>query len=192
MSDTTALFYSISIYVLFFGIIFWNYGQFTKVVLRWTKKPIKKKGSNVLTQPKLPLKDSLKCYIPYYQVCIVCKSLYGTSRLCAVFSIISAAGIIINLFNKFVYAINGYVMLFTSIFMMVAIVMFLLIYGIVTANCARLYGFGIFSIILCFLFPHICCFYLTNNIPDKMRALHKEEIFREHTGDTVIKQRHNK
>ena len=75
MSDTNALLYAIGVYVAFLGILFWNYGQFAATVVRWSQPPIRKKNSNKITQPKLPLGTRLKCYIPIYQACIVRKTL---------------------------------------------------------------------------------------------------------------------
>lgn len=191
MSDTQALLYAIGIYVVFLLVIFWNYGQFTKTIVRWSRKPIKVKNSNKLKQPPLTIGEALKCYIPYYQACLVRKSLYRTAGIFPIIAIISAVGIILNIVNKFVYAINGYVMFIMSIVMIVCTILFWLLYAIITADCAKMYGFSWFVIIMCFVFPHLACTYLHNNVPTKMRAIHKEEVFSEHNGNTVIKQRHN-
>jgi hypothetical protein len=190
MNDTTALFYAIGIYLVFLFAIFWNYGMFTSTMLLWTRK------IDAIQHSKKPIKklstgDKLKCYIPFYQACLVHKSVYRSYGPFQIMSIFSAVGILWNLFNKFVYAINGYVMFFSSILMIICLIMFFLVYAIITADIARMYGFSWFTVALCFLFPHLACTYLHNNIPTKMKAMVKEETFSEHNGNTYIKQRHN-
>lgn len=191
MSDTQALFYAIGIYVVFFAAIFWHYGQLTATVVRWSKPPVRKKGSNVITQPKLTLGEKVKCYIPMYQACLVRKSLYRSSGVFGVLAIIASAGILGNLFNKFVFAINSYVMFAFNIIMFVSVLLFWLVYAIITADCAKMFGFSWMTIVLCFVAPWLACWYLTNNVPTKMKAIHKEATFSEDNGHTVIKQRHN-
>ena len=192
MSDTQALLYAIGIYLVGFGALFWNYGMFASVVVRWSKKPKVKPGTSKIKQPPLTAKETILSYIPGYQACLVRKSLYRKSGVLGVLMIISIVGMLLNLLNKFVLPINGYVMFFMNIFMFACLLLFYLTYAIITADCAHMYGFGWFTIILCFLLPHLFCWYLKNNIPSKMRQLHKEEIFREHHGDTVIKSKRNK
>jgi len=184
-------YYAIGIYLFFFLLIFSNYGQFATSVARWSLKPIVDKNKKKYVQPKLPFKEVLKCYIPFYQVCVVRKSLYRTSGIFKVLCWISALGILGNLFNKFIYAGNSYIMFIFNIIMFISVLLFWLSYGIVTADCAKMFGFSVLTIMLCFIAPWLFCWYLNNNIADKMRALHKEATFDEHNGNTIIKQRNN-
>lgn len=193
MSDTVAFLYAIGIYVICLGLIFSNYGSFAVTVVRWAKKPIVAKNSMKIKQPPISFGEVIKCYIPIYQACLVRKTLYHHSSIAFnIIGIASAVGIVGNLINKFVFSINSYVMLAFNVIMLLALLLFYVLYAIITADCAHMYGFSWLCIILCFLIPHIACWYLRNNIPRKMRALHKEEIFHEHSGDTVIRQKHNK
>lgn len=191
MLDTQSLFYAIGIYLLFFVLIFANYGQFASTVLRWSKKPVVDKKNGKLKQPPLTFEEKLPCYVPFLQACIVRKSLYRTSGVFKIIMIISAIGIGGNLFNKFVFAINSYVMFAFNIIMIFSVLLFWVGYGLITADCAKMFGFSWLTIILCFIAPWLFCWYLNNNIADKMRALHKEATFDEHNGNTVIKQRNN-
>ncbi len=192
MSDTAALLYAVGVYVLCLALMFINYGSFTVTVVRWAKDPIVKKGTMKIMQPPMSKSETLKCYIPVYQACLVRKTLYRhIGVVFTVMAIFSSAGIVGNLFNKFVWAINSYVMFAFNIIMLLSLLLFCLLYGIITADCAHLYGFSWLVIILCFIMPHVFCWYLHNNIPSKMRALHKENIFHEHRGNTVIKQQHS-
>lgn len=66
-----------------------------------------------------------------------------------------------------------------------------IMYGIITADCARLYDFGKLTIVLNFLLPHLFCFYIKNNVPHIMLDMRKEKTF-EQSSDTVIKSKHSK
>ena len=189
MTDTQALLYAIGIFVVGLGCMFWNYGTFAITVVRWSKKPIVAKGTKKLKQPPLPFKERALCYLPGFQAYMVRKALYRSGGALSVILLIACIGIILNLINKFLLPINGYVMFFMNIAMYLCVFLFWLMHAIITADCAHIYGFSWFTIILCFLLPHLFCWYLHNNIPDKMRQIHKEEVFHEHHGDTVIKQR---
>ena len=191
-SNIGDLLYAIGIIVVGLGSLFVNYGSFTKTVVRWAKPPVRSKKSNKLKQPPLSMKETLLCYLPFYQVCYTRKSLYKSYGFTKIMAIISMTCIGCNLFNKFVFAVNGYVMFFFNIAMYIGVILCWLLYAIVTADCAHMYGFSWFTILLCFLFPHLFCWYLHNNIPTKMRQIHREETFSEHNGNTVIKQRPNK
>lgn len=173
----------------FFGMYI-NYGYFTMVVVRWCKKPVKGKNKKQ-RQPKLTTSETIKCFIPLKQACYVRESLYRTNGPFLIMSIITGVLIVLRLLNTFLLPINGYVMLVTTFMMWLAVILHLIIYGIITADCAHMYDYSWFTIIMCFLFPHIACWYLKNNIPVKMEELQKEETFSEHNGDTVIKSKHN-
>lgn len=190
MTDSQALLYAVAIYIFGFIMLFGNYGSFTRVTLRWTKKP--KKVGNKLVQPKLSVGETIKCYIPMYQVYAVRKALYKRATVTMVLMIVSSVFIIANLLNKFVYAINSYVMFYCSIAMFIGVILLYFTYAFVTADCAKMYGFSWFTILLCFLFPHLFCWYLTNNIPRHMKQVYKEEVFNERNGGTVIRQKHSK
>lgn len=184
MIYTAIIFFVVIIY------IFVNYGNFVKTILRWTKKPVKNKKGK-LVQPEIQGTELVSCYIPIYQVVVLRKALYYSAPVYSVLSCIGAIGILLNLFNKFIFAINPLVMLICNVIMIVCTLLVMLLYGIATADCSRMYNFGAITTILCFLFPVLWCWYLNLNIPAKMRALQKEDTFSEHNGDTVIKSRHN-
>lgn len=192
MSDNMALLYAVGLYVVGIGLLIANYGSFAATVVRWSKKPLIKPGTNKIKQPSLTPKEVICCYIPLYQACVVRKALYKKSGIFGPLSVIAGIGIVGNLINKFLLPINGYVMFVFSIIMIISLVIFFIVYAVITANCASVYGFSYFMIVLCFLLPHWLCWYLHNNIPNKMRKVYKEEIFDEHRGDTVIRQRFNK
>ena len=175
----------------FFICIFGNYGLFAQTVLRWSRKPKKgKKGQ--IHRPKISGGEAALCMIPLVQVCIVRKALYRRNTGTVVLSVISGLLILVRFLNAFVISINSYVMFFTAIGMWVGFFLFLLIYGFVTADCAKMYSFSWFMIILNFFVPMIACWWLKNIIPNKMRAMYKEDTFSEHKSDTVIKSRANK
>lgn len=193
MEDNISLLYAVGIYVVCLALMFINYGSFASTVVRWSKEPVIKKGTMKISQPTMSFKESLKCYAPAYQVYIVRKTLYNRVSIpMAVIIYSSVIGIILNIVNKFLFTINSYVMFAFNIVMLVSILLFYVSYAVVTADCAHMYGFGWLCVVLCFLFPHISCWYLHNNIPRKMRALHHERIFHEHSKDTVIRQKHIK
>lgn len=184
MFSTAALFFIVIIYV------FYNYGNFAKTVVCWSKAPVRNKNGKLI-QPKCTTSELVKCYIPIFQVCQVREALYREARVCNVFAIISSVGILVNLFNKFIFAINPLVMLICNVVMLISTAIVILLYGIVTADCARMYGAGWLACVLHFCFSVLSCMFIKNQIPDKMRALHKEDTFSEHNGDTVIKSKHN-
>lgn len=185
------LYYILGIYILFFILLFGNYGGFAVTVRRWAKSPDMEPGDTKVKQPEMSVSEIIPCYIPFYQACIVRRTLYGSCLGTAIFCILSFLGIAGNLVNKFLFPINGYVMFVFNIVMLVSVVMFILIYSIVTADCARTYNFNWFNIILCFILPHLWCWYLRNNIPNKMRAMYKEDVFNEHQTEVIIRQKHS-
>lgn len=184
--------YAILIFIFFFILIYGNYARFAWVIMRWTKKPRKLKNKKELVQPKLTSKERLLGCIPFYQACIVRKCLYRRSGVFNVMAIISFAFIAIRLINTFLLPINSYVMFATIIMMYIGILLHILLYGIVTADCARLYNYGTFCIILCFLFPHLACIHLINNIPHAMIDMRRSQTFEENADDTIIKSKHSK
>lgn len=190
MSDTQSLIYAIGIYVVFFVMIFIHYGSFAAIVLQWSRPPIKNKNHKLVQEP-LTGSELIKCYIPLYQVIVVRKALYKSAGPFGVLSIISITGVVLNLINKFLLPINSYVMLVMNFVMIICTLLFIFVYGFVTADCARMYNFSFVIVLLNAIAPCVFCFWLKNNIPDTMRNVYKEETFSEHHGDTVIKQKHN-
>ena len=184
-------YWEVGLFFIFFFLIFGNYGMFTSTVLKWSKKPRKgKKGK--LTTPKLTTGETVSCFVPFLQVYIVRKALYRKAPVVGTFIGIAALLIIVRLINALLLPINSYVMLYTAIGVWIGLFLTLLIYGFVTADCTKMYGFGWLCIILSFLFPFVVCWYPKNIIPKKMFDMYKEDTFSEHKSDTVIKQRRNK
>lgn len=192
-TDMLSLLYAVSIYVVCFALMFINYGSFAAVIVRWAKKPIVKEKSLKITQPKLSTGELVKCYVPVYQACIVSSTLHrGAPIIVRIIGVLAPLGIVVNLINKFLLPINSYVMFYCNIIMLVCTLLFHLLYGLITAECAHIYGFSWFLVILCFLMPYVFCFHLKQVIPHKMRELHKKEVFREHSENTVVKRKSSK
>lgn len=186
--EITALLYALGIYLIFFAVAVINYGTFAVTVTRWIKRPDMSTRSKKIKQPPMTLKEKVPCYIPIYQALKVHKAF--SERSWGVFDILvyfSIAGIIVNLVNKLLLPINGYVMLGCNIWMILSVFFVMITYGIVTMLCARMYDFSWFNCLLCLLFPVLWCWYLNNNIPDKMREAYKEEVFSEHTQSVSIR-----
>lgn len=173
----------------FFVILYWCYGMFATTVVRWSKKPKKNKRGK-MTQPPLTFVEALPCYLPWIQVCRVRKALYRSNGPFGILCGISAALVLLRIVNLFI-PISSYVMFATAIGMYIGIILHLLVYGIVTADAAKLYGFSWLTIILCFIGPYFMGFFLKSMIPNKMEEFHKEDTFHEHKQDTYIKQRPN-
>lgn len=184
--------YAIGIFILFFILCFGNYAQFAWTVMRWTKKPKREKGSGKLIQPKLTMKERLIGCIPIYQAALVRKALYKRAPISTVMAIIAMVLIVIRLVNTFLITINSYVMFATVIGIFIALIIMFFLYGLITADCAKMYNMSWFTILLCFLFPMVFCYRLTNNIPHKMLDLRKAKTFEENHGNTHIKQKSNK
>ena len=182
--------YALGIIFVALGLIFWNYGGFTSTVVRWCK-PLNVKKGKPIKRPPLSAGELVKCYIPVYQACAVRKALHGSYGWTLPVGIVSIILIVVRLLNAFLFPINGYVMLVTTILMWIGLLLYALLYSIVTFNTARMYEFSTAYSILVFIFPQLFCNKMSNNIADKMRAMHKEEVFDEHHGDTVIKSRHS-
>lgn len=190
MSDIIVFVGLLSIFlILFFG----NYAAFAWVVMRWVKQPSKKKskGKVVLVQPKITAGERIRACIPIWQAIEVRKAMYGSASWFAPVGIVSLVLIIINFVTSFALPINGYVMLAGHICFYIGFVMAWLVYGIVTADCARLYDFGKLTIVLNFILPNLFCFYIKNNIPHIMADMRKQKTF-EQSEDTVIKSKHIK
>ena len=172
--------------VLFFG----NYAAFAWVVLRWVCKPVKKKikGKIKLVQPKISAWEKIRCSIPIWQAVEVRRALYGYAGVFCPLGIISMVLITINFVTSFLLPINGYVMLAGHICFYIGFIMAWIVYGIVTADCAKLYDFGKLTIVLNFLVPNVFCFYIKNNIPHIMSDMRKKKTFEE-SADTVIKSK---
>lgn len=164
-----------------------NYGSFAVTCIRWLK-PLKIVPGHPIKQPKMDSSEVFQCYVPCMHLFKVNESIGGSFAL-SIINLIGLIFMLINIFNKFVFAINSVVMLVCSILMFLGLFLYWLSYGIVTAYVAYTFGFGIFSIILCFLAPHLFCWYLKNNIPEKMRSVHKKQVFEEHSEDYIVKDR---
>lgn len=170
------------------GAMLIYYGNFAQTITRWSRKPVKCRDGKI-RQPKLKFGEKLKCFIPIYQVCLVHKALYKSAGWTGIMAAVSAAFIIIRAVNAFLLPISSMVMLCTTFLAYAGVILMLLLYGIVTASTARTYGFSGFMTLISFALPPIGAWYLNTAIPQKMRAIHKEDIFSEHKQDTVIKSR---
>lgn len=184
------LFWTVGLYLMFFILLVGNYGALARTVVRWTKKPTKRTKRGIV-QPKLTFKENVLCYIPIVQCVYLRKALYKRAPIATVIGAISGALILVRLINTFLIPINSYVMFFTSIGILVGMFMMLLLYGFITADCAKMYGYGWFLIILNFLIPFVACWFISSNIPYKMRTMYEKEIFNEQNGGAVIKRKHS-
>lgn len=184
-------FWVIGCFVIFFVMLFANYGSFAKVVVAWSRPPVHVRGSSKVKASELTTKEKILCYIPLVQVCMVKKAVYNNYTVEKILSIISAVGILVNLINKFFLPINSLVMFICNIIMILCTLLFMIIYGEVTARCAKAYDYSWLLIIACALVPYLACSRLTGNIPYKMKQLYKEETLSGYGGDTIIKQRTN-
>lgn len=187
MSDVT---YAALIILLFFVVLYWMYGMMVSTVVRWSKRPRKNKKGKMV-QPQLTFGETVRCYIPLYQVSYMRLWLYGSATLFHVLGTICAVCILLRLVNLFI-PINSYVMFITVLLMYFGILLHLFIYGFATAAALKLYGFSWFTIILGFIAPQFVAFFMRTLIPNKMLAMQKEDVFSEHKSDTYIKQKHNK
>lgn len=181
---------AVIIILIFLFLLFWNYGNFASTVVRWCKPLDLKKGKKIKA-PKLEVGEKIVCYVPLFQVCTVRKSLYGSYGWTLPVCIISAACIVIRLLNAILFPINEIVMLVTTFMMWLGLLLYAVLYTIVTAATARMYEFSTVYVILVALLPQILCSKMQTGIAHKMRAMHKEDTFSEHIGDTVIKSRHS-
>lgn len=190
MSD---LFYAIAIFVLFFALITWHYGNYAQTVMKWSKKPryVKRKGKTVMLPGKLDTSEIMQCYIPVWQSIMVRKSLYRTAGVFAPISMVGLFLVVLRLIIAFFLSVPPLVHVITIYGVIIGFVIIMLTYGIITADCAKMYGFSNFYIVMCFLLPCLVCNHMTNNIATVMRNMHKEETFNEHNSDTVIKQKHS-
>lgn len=171
-------------------LLYWMYGMMATTVLKWSKKAIVTKSGKT-RQPNLTPGEVVKCYVPLLQVCVVRESLYRTAGPFPVLSIISAVLMLLRVINVFLLPINSYVMFATIWLFLLGLLMHFIIYGFVTADAVKLYGFSWLIIILSFLFPQFVAFFMRSQIPYKMQQAHKEETFHEHK-DTTFKQRPSK
>lgn len=185
------LFWTIGLYLMFFILVFANYGAFARTVVRWSKKPLVNRKTKKLKQPKLTIAESVVCYLPLAQCVCVRKALYHRAPVTTVSAIISGLLIVVRLVNTFLLPINSYVMFYTSVGILVGTLLLLITYGLVTADCAKMYGYSWFIVIGSFLLPMIFCWWISTTIPYKMRTMYEEEIFNENNGDAVIKRKHS-
>lgn len=177
----------VGVMLIAFGLLTGNYGSYAVTCVRWLK-PFKVLPGQPIKQPKMSSSEQFQCYIPCLHLIKVNNSL-GGPKIWNVINVLGLVFILINLFNKFVFAINGVVMLFCSILMFIGIILYWLSYGAVTAYSSYTFGFSGLVTLLCFLFPHLFCWYQKNNIPTKMKLVHKKKVFDEHTDDYVIKDK---
>lgn len=185
------LFWTVGLYIMFFILIFANYGSFARTIVRWSKKPKVNRKTRKIKQPSLTVGETVMCYVPFVQCVCVRKALYHRAPIVTVLACISGGLIVIRLVNTFLLPINSYVMFFTSVGILVGVFVMLLLYGFITADCAKMYGYSWLFIILSFLLPMILCWWIAATVPYKMRSMYEEEVFSENRGDTVIKRKHS-
>lgn len=186
-------FYALAIFILFFALLFYNYGNFAVVVCKWSKKPrfVKRKGKKVVLPGKLSASEYVKCYIPVYQAAVVREALYRSTGPFSIMGIIGLVLVIIRILFITVIPAPPILQLISIFGLLLGLLLIILTYGIVTADCAKMYSFSVPVIILNFLAPCLFCFWMQNNIADVMRQMHREDTFNEHEDDTVVKQRHS-
>lgn len=184
--------YAIGIFVAFFVMLYGSYARFAWTVTRWSKKPLRSKKTHKLKQPKLSKKEILLGCIPFYQACTVWKALYRKTGWTLPVAILSALLIVTRLINTFLLPINSTVMFVTIWMFYIGFLLQFILYGFVTAYCARLYNFSMLYAFLCFLFPHLACIHMVNNIPHIMIDMRKEEALEENKNDTIIKSKYSK
>lgn len=185
--------YAIGIFILFFIMIYGNYGRFAVCVIKYSKKPVKRKikGKFVMIQPNISLSEKLPCYIPIWQLVVVRRALYGYSGVFAPLSILSILLIMFNLIISFIIPINGYAMFIAHLCMYLGVLLNMVLYAVVTADCAKMYGFGNLCVLLNAIVPHLACIWMINNIPHIMSDMRKEKTFEENNGETIIKSKYN-
>ncbi len=183
--------YAFLIILLFFVILYWMYGMMVSTIARWSKRPRKNKKTGKMIQPKLTMGETIRCYIPIYQVGYMRSWLYGSGTVFYVLGAISFGCIFLRLLNLFI-PINSYVMFASVILIYIGIFLHIVLYGFATAAALKLYGFGWFTIILGAIVPHFVAFFMKTLIVNKMQAIQKEDVFSEHKSDTYIKQRTDK
>ena len=186
------VFYALAIFFLFFVLLYGSYARFAWTIQRWVKKPRKSRKTHKMVQPKLKKKELILGCVPFYQACMVWKALYRSYGWTLPVAIVSALLIFIRLINVIFLPINSVVMLVTAYMIWIGILLHIILYGVVTANCARLYNFSTLRIIACFIVPHLACIGLVNNVPHIMIDMRKTETFEENKNDTVIKSKHSK
>lgn len=185
--------YAVAAFVLFFALIYGNYGKLVCTIMKYSKKPVKKrvKGKMVMTYESLTFKESIKGYIPIWQAVVMRKTLYGYAGFTAPMAIVSIVCIVFNLIVSYVLPINPLVMLIAHLCMYLGIIVNVIMYAIVTVDCANMYGFGKICMLLNALVPHLACTWMINNIPHIMADMHKDKTFEENHGETVIKSKHS-
>lgn len=189
------LFYALGIFLVFFGLLYINYGSFTATVVKWKQRIKKSKKTGKIKVDELPIGTRLSCYIPFLQPAKVCKALYGAGAFAmsyTVFCCLDALLIVVPIIIKFFIPINAYVMFYATIAFYFGMVLHALTYGIITVMCARLYSFGWLYTIAVFFVPQVLCFYMKSNIGMKMHDMYEEQRFDENRGDTVIKRKSDK
>lgn len=190
----SALFYALGIFVLFFAMIYGNYGRFAVSVVRYSKKPVKRRvrGKVVTTYPKVPVSEQISCYVPIWQTVVVRRTLHNRAGYSAPLAIMSICLIMFNMFISFVWAPNGYVLFAAHICMYIGILLHIILYGIVTADAVNIYGFSNFVTFLNFIAPHLACTIAYSKIPTIMSDMFKAKTFEENDGEVVIKSKSNK
>lgn len=189
----TDFLFFIGLLLIFFVLFFGNYAAFAWMILRWVKKPVKRKskGKVIMVQPKISAGERIKCCIPVWQAVEVRKAMYGSSGVFAPIAIVALVFMVTNCIISWFIPINAMVMFVAHILFYIGFLASWIMYGIITADCARLYDFGKLTIVLNFLLPHLFCFYIKNNVPHIMLDMRKEKTF-EQSSDTVIKYKHSK
>lgn len=179
--------YALLCILLFFCCIYYMYGGMVQSVVRWSKKPITDKFGKS-KQPKLTVGESLKCFIPFYQVLYMRKALYHSYGAYSYIAAFSAAFIVIRIVNMLV-PIHGNALFVTIWLMYIGILLHVILYAIPTAAIAKMYGYSIPMIIVVALLPHFAAFFLKGGISSRMMTLKKEEVFSSKNGETYIQQK---
>ena len=178
--------------LLIFCILLWgNYGVFTSVVIKWTKKPKSgvKNGKKVLVQPNLNTQETLRSFIPGWQAVEVYKALHGSSGFLAPVVIVCCVGMFLNCLFSWFIPVPALVLVILHWWFLIGFLTMHIIYAFVTVECALLYDFGCLMLFLCAILPQVFCFYMKNNIPRIMKDLRKGDTFKENLNDTVIKDK---
>lgn len=179
--------YALLCILLFFLCIYYMYGGMVSSLVRWSK-PAKADKHGKLRQPTLTTAESLKCYIPFYQVLYMRRALYRSYGAWLYVAIISAVCITVRIFNMIV-PINGNVMFITIFMMYFGVILHILLYAIPTAAVAKMYGYGWVTVIITAIVPHFAAYFLKGGISCRMAAMKKEEVFNGNNGETYIKSR---
>lgn len=181
----------IPILVLFLVLVTWHYGIFVATLCKWSQKPrVSKKGK--LVYPEIEVSDKVQCFVPLWQVTMVQKALYRKCSISRILTIVVYVIIALRAINVFLLPISGEVLIVTTFALYFALVIWILMYAFITANCSRMFSFGFLVTLLNFLMPYVFCFYLKTNIPKIMMEMRKEDTFKDGSDTLIIKRKSGK